>query len=44
MAGMRDILIHEYMGVDLKTVWNVVENRLPELKAFLENLQAPRAE
>ncbi len=33
MAGMRDVLIHNYMGVDLMTVWKVVEDRLPDLKS-----------
>ena len=35
MAGLRDVLIHDYMGVDLKTVWKVVQERLPELKTLL---------
>lgn len=31
MAGMRDVLIHGYMGVDLDIVWDVVANRLDPL-------------
>ncbi len=32
MAGMRDRLIHAYMGVDYELVWDVIRNRIPELK------------
>ncbi len=32
MAGMRDRLIHDYMGVNYSIVWDVVKNKIPELK------------
>jgi len=38
MAGMRDKMIHEYFGVDLKIVWAVVENELPRLKNAIHDL------
>ncbi len=38
MAGMGDKLIHEYAGVDLETVWDVITEELPPLKPLLEKL------
>jgi len=35
MAGMRDKVIHFYMGVDFKIVWQVATKDLPALKAEL---------
>ncbi|HEX6961855.1 MAG TPA: DUF86 domain-containing protein [Lacipirellula sp.] len=32
IAGMRDRLIHGYFAVDYEIVWDVVENKLPELR------------
>jgi len=32
MAGMRDGLIHGYFGVDYQLVWDVVQNRIPDLR------------
>jgi len=31
MSGMRDRLIHDYMGVNYSIVWDVIKNKIPEL-------------
>ena len=31
MAGMRDRLIHDYMGVNYSIVWDVIKNKIPEI-------------
>ena len=36
MAGMRDKLVHDYLGVDLDVIWETVRNDIPQLKTLLE--------
>ena len=39
MAGMRDILIHDYIDVDLGVVWKTASEDIPKLKALIIKLQ-----
>lgn len=38
MAGMRDILIHDYLNVDLNIVWKTAKEYIPPLKSAIEKL------
>jgi uncharacterized protein with HEPN domain len=32
IAGFRNVLVHDYLGVDVQRVWNIVEKEIPLLK------------
>jgi len=38
VVAMRNVLVHEYFGVDLQEVWRTVEKDLPALKHQIEAL------
>ncbi len=38
MAGMRNRIVHDYTGVDLELVWNVVQTALPALDQAITGL------
>jgi len=38
IAGFRNALVHDYLGVDLDKVWNILQNDLPVLKVATDEM------
>jgi len=38
IAGLRDIVAHEYFGISLEIVWDILQNKLPELRSQVKKM------
>jgi len=38
MAGLRDVLIHQYEGVDLGQVWRIRDSILPDIRLQIQEI------
>ena len=38
IIGLRNVIIHEYFGVDLKIIWKIIKQQLNDLKKQLEKI------
>lgn len=38
IAGTRDKLVHDYFDIDYELLWDIVQNKLPELKIDIERI------
>lgn len=38
IAGLRDILIYEYFGININVVWDIVQQKLPLLEQTVNQL------
>ena len=37
-AGLRNVIVHQYFGIDLEIVWGVIERNLPDLKGLVKKV------
>jgi uncharacterized protein with HEPN domain len=43
IAAFRNVLVHDYLGIDLERVWEIIQNDVPRLKgAVVKILQDNR--
>ena len=40
IAGLRNVVVHEYFGVDEEILWDVITNKIPELLRVVEDILA----
>lgn len=37
IKGLRNIVAHDYFGVDAEEIWQIIHNKIPHLKMFIQN-------
>lgn len=38
ISGLRDILIHEYFGIDTEIIWDIITKKIPDLKITVQKI------
>lgn len=41
IAGLRDIIVHEYFGVKESVIWDAIRSGVPEIKKEIEGILNP---
>lgn len=36
ISGFRNVLVHDYLGIDLEVIWDIMQDEVPELKQAVQ--------
>jgi uncharacterized protein with HEPN domain len=39
IRGFRNLIAHDYFGIDIEEVWDIIQNKIPDLKQFISSLK-----
>lgn len=39
IRGFRNLIAHDYFGIDAEEVWDIIQNKIPDLKRFILDLK-----
>jgi uncharacterized protein with HEPN domain len=37
IRGFRNLIAHDYFGIDTEEVWDIIQNKIPDLKQFISS-------
>lgn len=43
IAGFRNVLVHNYLGIDLQLIWSITQNEVPALKEVVLQMRTGSA-
>lgn len=38
IRGFRNLVAHDYFGIDAEEVWDIIQNKIPQLKTFIKRV------
>lgn len=41
IAAFRNVAVHDYLGIDLRQIWDIIERDLPDLQRKLDRILQP---
>jgi len=40
LSGFRNVLVHDYLGVNLESIWQILEEKIPDFRLQIEKMKS----